>query len=438
LSLILVRQIIFMLLIVSVINGCGHIPQVSLKANAPSPKTSQSLPSPEPQVLQATIKSKEIPADEFTGVVYNDQLLKDLQYSDIDGVFSLAGICQDLQIPMIKSENPPQYKDIVVPYQIRLSYEKVTVTVMLDTSNKETMKHLNSEEAADAAYIVRKNGKLVQMKLQPFVHHGSGPYINLEELLELLEIEHTQKGQLLLIGIEQSALNINSKLLFQKKIKPAGKIDENVRLIYEYDLANKPYYKRIVLQIGDEPIILLDQNHKGSSNYYQGGYIEVIPFNGEDFLQVHLDEDTMIFKKNAGGWKLIFSNEQYKQYQEGSLTLKTSFNGTALFVDSINKVEKKVNAVLGAPNTLYKMQVQSMGYLNLDERQQILELTADLAARNEGRTIFIAHIHFVYNGETLIPKEITSLDDYKLGTDKSNGKNIISTEEYLQFDYLVP
>jgi hypothetical protein len=62
-----------MLLIVSVINGCEHKP-ISLKANAPTPMISKSLPSTEPQVLQATIKAKEILTDEYAGVVYNDQL----------------------------------------------------------------------------------------------------------------------------------------------------------------------------------------------------------------------------------------------------------------------------------------------------------------------------------------------------------------------------
>jgi hypothetical protein len=406
--------------------GCGENPVPAIQAV----QTQQPVQSPE--MKRAPAYTKSIPPEEYDGFVYRGMLLKDLRDSGFG--WPLIAVSKAFGIPVVEMEKPMAYKDIVVPYGLNVGNKGDAVTFTLDTSHKEGLKYLNSAEGAEASYIVQQKGHQVQMKSPPFSHHGGDINIQPLEMLQLLHIGYAQEGQTVYVGQEVKS-RIDGKILFDNKVMLGKDKETDVKLIYQYDQASKPNYDKVELIIDGESVILFDHDHKGSYDYYQNGLIEAISFNGDTLLKINLDEDVVILKRTSDRWERAFAPDQYNSLRQGKLSLLIDSEGTGSFLDSIHRLEHKVSAGSGSPNTIYPIDFMYFGHFETDEAQKELAITADLSARNEGRIIFNMKIRFVFDGTTFTPIRMSSWDDAKYGADKGSGKKITSMDDYLQFSY---
>jgi hypothetical protein len=419
------RSVVFFILTLMLV-GCAEDSMPTIQAV----QTQQPAQSPELKRVPAYTKS--VPPDEYDGFVYQGMLRKDLRDSGFG--WPLIALSKAFGIPVVEMEKPKEYKDIVVPYGLNVGNKGEAVTLTLDTSHIEGLKYLISAEGAEASYIVLQKGHQVQMKSPPFTHHGGAINIQPLEMLQLLHISYAQEGQTIYIGQEEKS-RIDGKILFDNKVMLGNDKETDVKLIYQYDPASKPNYEKVELTIDRESVILFDHDHKGSSDYYQNGLIEAISFKGDTLLKINLDEDVVILKRTSGHWERAFSPDQYSSFRQGNLSLLIDSEGTGTFIDSFLHLEHKVSAGGGSSNTTYPIDFMSFGHFEADEVQKELVITADLSARNEGRSIFNMKIRFMFDGTTFTPIHMASWDDAKYGSDKGSGKKIKSLDDYLQFSY---
>jgi hypothetical protein len=413
---------IFMLML----TGCRENPVPNLEA-VETQQPAQSI-----KVKQASAYTKTVQLDEYDGFVYRGMLRKELRDSGFG--WSLNAWSKALGISVLEMEKPREYKDIVVPYELKVGNKGEALTFKLDTSNKEGLKYLKSAEGADASYIVMQKGHQIQMKLPPFSHHGGDIHIQPFEMLQLLHIDYAQEGQTFYIGQNEKS-RIDGKVLFENKVMVGKDNEAEVKLIYQYDSASKPNYGKIELIIDAQSVILFDHDHKGSSDYYQNGFIETISYKGDTLLKIDLDEDVVILKRSGERWERFFSPDQYRFFKNGSLSLLIDSEGMGTFVDNFHRLEHKVNPGGGSPNTTYPVDIMSFGHFEINEGTMELAVTADLIARNEGRGMFHMKIRFIFDGTTFIPIRMASWDEAKYGADKGSGKKITSLDDYLQFSY---
>jgi len=374
----------------------------------------------------------DIPADEYEGVVYNGLLWKDLRPNEFEA-WPLNRISRDLDIAMTVPDNPPEYKDAIIPLKILLG--NASVAFALDTGNVKNAIDLQFPERANAVYSVSKNGKTQQLKKPPFIYRGSGPYVDLKEFLTLMDLDYAESGQTLYVGSRGSG-EIKGKVMSHDVFQTRDPEDADVKLIYLYDPANIPRYRTIELVIGGERVVLFDNDRPGRSAYYNSGSAEFAEYQGETFLQVHLDQDTVILKKISGQWKPIFSATQYAAFDSGRFSLKIEADGSASFVDTIRHAEHHVHASGGTPGKVYPVTIQ--GFARDMSVDGPFSIVAQIGAREEGRIVFSGQVRFVYNGDTLVPAEIASWDEQKYGQDKAAGKTILTKDDYLQFRYSLP
>ncbi|KIL39569.1 hypothetical protein SD70_19395 [Gordoniibacillus kamchatkensis] len=402
------------------------------KSGFQKPTTQIQQSAQTPDVKRALSYIKTVPGDEYEGFVYEGMLHKELRDNGFG--WSLLDVSKAFGIPVQEIEKPEQYKDFVIPYEFRIGSKDNEVTFRLDTSHKESLKYLKFAEGANATYHVFQNDHEVKMETQPFTHHGGGINIQPLELLQLLHIGYIQKGQTIYVGQDKPS-PINGKVLFDNKVEIGSNQKLNVSLVYYYDPGTKPNYEKVELIIDGEPVILFDQDHKGSSGYYQNGFVEAITFRGSQLLKVNLDEDAIILKRTSNRWERVFSPEKYNSILHGTLSLQIASDGSGKFIDSEHRLTHEVSTTGGMPNTVYPIDLISFGHFELDEAQKELAITAELSARNEGRSIFNMKVRFLFDGTTFIPNRMASWDDGKFGADKSSGKEIQSLDDYMQFSY---
>ncbi|WP_276356560.1 hypothetical protein [Cohnella caldifontis] len=397
------------------------------------PATQTQQPTQSHELKRAPAYTKTVPSDEYAGFVFEGMLHKELRENEFG--WSLLGVSKAFGIPVQESEKPKQFKDFIVPYELKIGNKDNMVAFRLDTSRQESLKYLKFAEGANAIYHVFQNGHEVQLKSQPFTHHGGS--INIHQPLELLQLLHVgyiQEGEIIYVGQDKSS-PINGKVLFDNKVEIGSDKKLDVKLVYYYDPAKQPNYGKVDLSIDGESILLCDHDHKGSSNYYQNGFVEAVAFQGTILLKVNLDEDVVILRRANNRWERVFSPEKYTSILQGTLALQIASDGSGKFIDSEHRRAHDVSATGGAPNTMYPIDLISFGHFELDEAQKELAITADLSARNEGRSIFNMQVRFIFDGATFIPNRMVSWDDGKYGADKSSGKEIKSLDDYLQFSY---
>jgi hypothetical protein len=405
--------------------GCGEKSELSEQ----SVQTQQSTQYTE--LKQAPGYTKIIQHDEYDGFVYRGMLRKDLRDSGFG--WSLQEIAKVFEIPVQEMEKPEEYKDFVVPYELKIGNDEDAITLRLDTSHKEGLKYLNSFEGANASYKVMQSGNEVNMESPPFTHHGGAINIQPLEFLKMLHIGYSQKGQTFYIGQEVKS-HIDGKVFFDDKVMLGNDKVADVKLLYKYDPVSKPNYDKVELTVNGQSIVLFDHDHPGSSDYYQNGYIEGITYHEDSLLEVNLDEDVVILKRTDNGWERIFSPDQYKSFGQGKLSLQIANDGAGTFVDSIHRLESKVSVIGGIPNTVYPINFMYFGHLESDELQNQLVIKANLSAW-ESRSIFNMEIRFEYDGTNFTPISMASWDNSKYGAEKGAGKEIKSMDEYLQFSY---
>ncbi|MBI2874473.1 MAG: hypothetical protein HYY09_05260 [Firmicutes bacterium] len=384
------------------------------------------------------------PGGEYAGIVYQGYLLKTLWENEWGWNIPLLAKELDMTFNVLEPEEDPRFIDSLVPVDFALERGGVKLTFKGDVERLSDPRYLSIPETAGLSYSAFKDSRVVEMKKDPLTYRTAGPYGDLNELLDMLEVSYFQDGPTIYLDARGKTPILGKKLAQASVGIGEGLHQLSLELLYDYKGENNPGYKRIRLLVsgagGDRELTVFDERNPGSSMYYRDGSIERISYQGDELVQLNLGMDTVVFLHRAGELIKIFSPEDYRRFLGGNLVLETDQVGNAVFVDRFNGFQKALGPVGSPPNSSYDLHVISFGRITEDIPSRKLKLIADAGAVHEGRHLFLVQIEFVYEQDRqgspgFTPVRIHATDWAKFDQDKRDGKPIRSMEEYRLFDY---
>lgn len=375
------------------------------------------------------------PENEFSGIVYKGYILKNLRENEWG--WYIPALANELDIEMVVEEDKNDiYSKWEIPVNFYLKRGDVTLSFKGDIDKLDDV-YLNAPHMATITYKVFKENRELVLKKQPLTYRKGGPYIDLIELLEALEIKYFTDGSTIYLDTGGKT-EILGKVLDSRSVELSSKETVNLKLIYNYRSSNDPGYKDIELLINgkkDTGVKVFDEFSRGSSEYYRYGTVEYLNYSGEDLVQVILGNDTAVYKYEKGKLFPLFTRDDYIQYLGGSLVLKTGENGMSVFIDRVNGFRKEFELKDVKPNSIFDVNIRSFGRIETDILGKQLKMVAVAGAVCNGRVFFSVQIEFIYDGNAFIPLKIVSIDEARYDQDKTGEKLIDSMEEYKRFEY---
>jgi hypothetical protein len=374
-----------------------------------------------------------IPDYEFDGVVYQGYIYRGL-YENEWG-WRLGAICNTLGIRMVMQDDEHGiYEKHNIPIDFYLEKGNIRLTFKADTDTIDEW-YINNPHMATIQYRVYRDGREIPMNKTPITYRAGGPYMDLKELLYLLEIDYAEEPDNIYMD-SSVPTQIKGKVLFDGIIDlDSQKV--SCKLLYNYKGGDNPVNKDIKLVVGGEEkntIILFDEETRGSTDYYYDGGINVIDFKGEQFVQVNLNRDTFIFKYTREGLVPIFSRSNYEDIFLGDIYIKRYEGEKSIYVDEINGFQKEFECRDIQPFSKYIISPLCFERVRHDVKNNRLGLVLRAGIVRKGKTIFSYDIDFNYKGNTFTPSEVVSTNWEKFNKDKENGKSI-NMADYLHFKY---
>ncbi|MDK2984519.1 MAG: hypothetical protein PWQ96_161 [Clostridia bacterium] len=379
------------------------------------------------EVYRETLST--IPEDEYSGIVYNGYLLKNI-WEDEFG-WDIPYLSSQLGIKMVEQES--EYPDAILPINFYLQSEQTRLSFKGNVYPQRA-DYLSFPEGANIDYKVFKDDKEIKLEHTPFTFHGRAPHGDLLEILNALEIEYFKEGSTIYVYSDKPT-EIKGKILTESTIELGSNQTLNVKLVYNYQDSENPNYQNIKLLVNGNESTIFDEKNPGSSKYYRNGMVEYHEFQGEEFIQVRLDNDTVVYKYQDGELLPVFTKKDYQQYLNGNLSLETDIEGNAVFIDKVNGFKQQVSLSGAKPNAIFNLNIRQFSRLEVPYSGEKLTLTADAGAVYNGKYFFNLQIEYLYNGKKFIPTRIFSNDTAKMSEDKRDGKLVDSIEDYRRFEY---
>ncbi len=394
--------------------------------------------------VQKQVYNEDVPIntnDELNGIVYKGYLLKDVRENEWG--WSIPAISKALDITYVVDNS--QIPDAIVPINFTLQRESTKLTFKGNVIANKDLKipkgaYLTEPEAANLSYRVYKNGKELSFEKAPYTIKAGGPYVDLDELLQALNISYVKQNKTYYID-EKKPTTIIGKVLINQTIQLDDHKKLPIKLIYDYDNLENYRYRKIDLIVNNHknrPITIYTAIQPGSYPYYRDAIFSYQTYKGLDLLQLELGlgHDTIIYKVNNDQLTPIFTKEYYQQFLNDNLYLETDKYGHITYVDkkSDYKHPIAIDQTL-APNSIYKLHSQIMDSMKLDVPNNQLKLVIMAGAFHQGKNIFTIYLEFIYNGQSFVPSKAYSIDWKKRDQAKISGKNIKSNLDYARFEY---
>jgi hypothetical protein len=388
------------------------------------------------QQLSSDPQSEPSTQNEYDGIVYKGLLLKNV--SENEWGWHIRALSKELDIEMGVLESNEKFRDAIIPVNFYLKRGDVKLLFKGNVDRLDA-EHLMYPETANITYKVYKDNKEINLEKTPFTYRRGGPYLDLNELLEALEIKYFKDGATTYIDSDGKT-EILGKVLTRRNIESNDNKNIDLQLVYYYKKLNDPNYDRIDFVVNgnqNSPVKIYDEKKRGSSEYYQNGMVDYLNYKNEDFIQVALEKDTVIFRYEDGRLVPIFTKANYEKYLGGSLTLETYENGKSIYIDKVNDVTKEIQINNPEPNLIFNLNISDFGRMEQDYATNKLKLIAHADAIYDGKTFFSIELEFIYNGSIFVPSLVTSTDWARYGNDKRNEKLIESMKDYRWFEYRI-